>query len=130
MDLDFEYPFKKTIANRPIVHEVDKVRQRELWQWVLTGLALAAILLVTAWQHSELRSYAYLTGKLQQELAKQEESNRELRLEIERLRSPKRIVAIATGSMHLVLPGRDDAVILQRVVAPPPPPSSVVAAAR
>jgi cell division protein FtsL len=52
---------------------------------------------------------------------------RQLRLEIETLRSPRRIEALATGQLHLVAPERDEAIVIERVVKPEAPPKSIVA---
>jgi hypothetical protein len=130
MDLDFQYTFKKTVVNRPIVHEFDKVRQRDLWQVIGSLLVIAAILLVWAWERRELHNYARDMASLQQQREAVEAQNRDLRHAIEGLRSPGRIEAIAIGSMHLVHAGLDDTVIIERVVTPPAPPASIVAAVR
>jgi len=50
-----------------------------------------------------------------------------LRLEIETLKSPKRIEALATGQLHLVAPAQDEAIVIERVVPADPPAASVVA---
>ena len=55
------------------------------------------------------------------------EINRHLRLEIETLRSPARIERLATGRLHMVAPGPEDASVIERVIPAPPPPRSVVA---
>jgi cell division protein FtsL len=121
------YAIRKEIHNKPIAHQIDKARQRELWQWVGVTLLLAAVLLFLAWQHLELRWHGYRLEELKQEYAAEEQARRKLRLEIERLRSPERIETIATRDLHLVAPKGDDAVIVERVVPPEPPPASVVA---
>jgi cell division protein FtsL len=126
----FQYAISKEIHNKPIPHPLDKVRQRELWQWVGTTLVVAAALLFLVWQHVQLRSQGYQLEHLQRERVAEERIRRELRLEIERLRSPARIEQLATGNLHLVAPTGDDAVIVERVVPPQPPPASVVAARR
>ena len=67
------------------------------------------------------------TEQLQQEKDAEEELTRQLRLEIETLRSPKRIEALATTRLHLVAPRQDEAIVLERVVPPELPASSIVA---
>ena len=52
---------------------------------------------------------------------------RQLRLEIETLRSPQRIEALATERLHLVAPAGDQVVVLERVVPADPPAASVIA---
>lgn len=124
----FEYAIKKDVRNNPIVREIDEARQRELWHSVGIGIFLVAVLLFSAWQHFELLRHGYRIEQMQQERAAEEEINRHLRLEIETLRSPRRIEALAIERLHLVAPGPDEAIVIERVVPPEPPARSVVAA--
>jgi cell division protein FtsL len=123
----FEYAIKKDVRNNPIVREVDEARQRELWQSVGVAGFLVLVLLFSAWQHFELLRHGYQTEELQQQRAAEEETGRRLRLEIETLRSPKRIETLATEQLHLVAPSRDEAVVIERVQPTVPPSASVVA---
>ena len=123
----FEYAIKKDVRNNPIVREVDQSRQRELWTSVGVATLLVLVLLFSAWQHFELLRHGYQVEGLQQERAAQEELTRQYRLEIETLRSPKRIEALATQRLHLVAPGDGDAIVIERVLAADPPARSVVA---
>jgi cell division protein FtsL len=123
----FEYAIRKDVRNNPIVREVDQARQRELWKTValIVGLVIAA--LFSAWPHMELMVNGYRIEQLQKEKDAQEEMTRQLRLEIETLRSPKRIEALATTRLHLVAPKQDEAIVLERVVPADLPSSSIVA---
>ena len=94
----FEYAIKKDVRNNPIVREVDQTRQRELWR-----------------------------SELNRDLAAEEETGRQLRREIDTLRSPKRIEALAMERLRLVAPSSDEAVVLERVQPAEPPAKSVVA---
>ena len=85
------------------------------------------VLLFSAWQHFELLRHGYQIEELQRERAGEEDIGRQLRLEIETLRSPERIEALATEQLHLVAPSRDDAIVIERVVPAEPPAQSVVA---
>ena len=123
----FEYAIKKDVRNNPIVREVDEARQRELWQSVGVAGFLVLVLLFSAWQHFELLRHGYQTEELQQQRTAEEETGRRLRLEIETLRSPKRIEALATEQLHLVAPSRDEAIVIERVLPTVPPSASVVA---
>jgi cell division protein FtsL len=123
----FEYAIKKDVRNNPIVREVDRERHREMWRSVAVGMFLVAVLLFSAWQHFELLRHGYRLEQMQKERAAQEEINRHLHLEIETLRSPARIERLATGRLHMVSPGADDATIIERVIPTAPPPRSVVA---
>jgi cell division protein FtsL len=123
----FEYAIKKDVRNNPIVREVDEARQRELWKSVCIAGFLVLVLLFSAWQHFELLRHGYQTEELQRQRAAEEETGRRLRLEIETLRSPKRIETLATQQLHLVTPSRDEAIVIERVLPTDPPSASVVA---
>ncbi|OFW10162.1 MAG: cell division protein FtsL [Acidobacteria bacterium RIFCSPLOWO2_02_FULL_67_36] len=126
--IDFEYAIKKDVRNNPIVREVDEARQRQLWRSLAIGALLVGVLLFSAWQHFELLQHGYQIQRLQQERAAEAEVNRQLRLEIETLRSPARIERIATKDLKLVVPARDQAIVIERVTPPAPPAKSIVAA--
>ena len=125
--MDFEYAIKKDIRNNPIVREVDEARQRQLWRTMGIGLFLVVVLLFSAWQHFELLRHGYRVEQMQRERAAEEEAARQLRLEIDTLRSPQRIEALATRKLRLVAPSKDEAIVIERVVPSEPPSSSVVA---
>jgi cell division protein FtsL len=123
----FEYAIKKDVRNNPIVREVDEARQRELWKSAgLTGFLLM-VLLFSAWQHFELLRHGYQLEELNRQRAAEEEIGRQLRLEINTLRSPKRIETLATERLHLVAPSAKEAVVLERVQPADPPAKSVIA---
>ena len=122
-----EYAVKKSVRNNLIVREVDETRHRELWTSVVVGGVFVLSLIFWAGQHFELLNHGYQLEKLQRELAVEEATARQLRLEIETLRAPQRIEALATGRLHLVAPGRGEAMVIERVVPAEPPATSVVA---
>ena len=123
----FEYAIRKDVRNNPIVREVDEARQRELWKSVGFTFALVLLGLFSAWPHFELMVNGYRIEQLQKEKDAEEEMTRQLRLEIETLRSPRRIEALATTRLHLVAPKQDEAIVLERVVPADLPASSIVA---
>ena len=123
----FEYAIKKDVRNNPIVREVDETRQRELWKSVGVASFLVLVLLFTAWQHFELLRHGYRVEQMQRELAAETALGRQLRLEIDTLKSPKRIEALAIGQLHLVTPSRDEAIVIERVLPADPPAKSLVA---
>ena len=123
----FEYAIKKDVRNNPIIREVDDVRQRELWTSVAVAGFLVLVLLVSAWQHFELLRHGYQVEELQRQRAAEDDITRQLKLEIDTLKSPKRIESLATGQLHLVTPSRDEAIVIERVVPAEPPAASVVA---
>jgi cell division protein FtsL len=123
----FEYAIRKDVRNNPIVREMDEARHRELWKSVGMAAFLVLVLLVSAWQHFELLQHGYEVEEMQRERAVEEDAARQLRLEIETLRSPKRIEMLATGQLHLVAPTSDEAIVIERVMPADPSNTSIVA---
>ena len=123
----FEYAIKKDVRNNPIVREVDETRQRELWKSLGIAGMLVIVLLFSAWQHFEVLRHGYRIEEMQRDRAAEEETGRQYRLEIEMLRSPRRVEALATGTLHLIAPSGENAIVIERVVAAEPPAKSVVA---
>jgi cell division protein FtsL len=123
----FEYAIRKDVRNNPIVREVDQARQRELWKSVGIAGFLVLVLLFSAWQHFQLLRHGYQFEQMEREKTAEEDIGRHLRLEIDTLRSPKRIETLATERLHFVAPSRDDAIVIERVLPAMPPAKSVVA---
>jgi len=123
----FEYAVRKDVRNNPIVREVDAERQSEMWK----TLGLASLLLIAfmfwTWQHFELLRHGYRLEELQKEQAAEQDITRHLHLEIDALKSPKRIEGIARNRLNLVTPTREDAIVIERVVPAEPPAKSVIA---
>lgn len=122
-----EYAIKKDVRNNPIVREIDESRQRALWRWVRIGAFLVTVGLFSAWQHFEIIRHGYSIDQMEREHSELEETARRLRLEIETLRSPQRIEALATRELRLIAPSHADALIIERVVPAAPPGGTVVA---
>jgi cell division protein FtsL len=123
----FEYAVRKDVRNNPIVREVDAERQAEMWKTLgLASLLLIALMFWT-WQHFDLLRHGYRLEELQKEQAAEQDITRHLRLEIDALRSPKRIEGIARNRLNLVTPTREDAIVIERVVPAEPPAKSVIA---
>lgn len=123
----FEYAIKKDVRNNPIVREVDEARQRDLWKSVAVAGFLVLAFLFSAWQHFELLRHGYRIEEMKREKAAEDEIGRNLRLEIDTLRSPRRIETLAIERLHLVAPSRDEATVIERVPAADPPAKSIVA---
>ena len=123
----FEYAVRKDVRNNPIVREVDGDRHREMLRATAVGVFLVAVLLFWAFQHFELLRYGYGFEQMQRERAAETEINRHLRLELDTLRSLGRIERLATERLLMVVPGPDEASVIERVLPAVPPPGSVVA---
>jgi cell division protein FtsL len=124
---DFEYAIKKDVRNNPIVREVDQARQRQIRRSLRIGLLLVAVMLFSAWQNAALLQHGYQLQRLREQAAAEEAIKRRLLLEIEVLRAPQRIEALAKR-LNLVAPSREQAIVLERVTPASPPDKSVVAA--
>ncbi len=127
MPQGFEYAVRKDVRNNPIVREVDSERQAEMWKMLgLASLVVLAVMFWT-WQHFELLRHGYRLEELQRQQAAEEDTARHLRLEIETLKSPKRVEGIARTRLGLVTPSREDAIVIERVMPADPPAKSVIA---
>jgi cell division protein FtsL len=127
MSEPIEYALRKDVRNNPIIREVDRSRHRELWTSAAVAAFFVTVLVFSAWQHFEILRHGYDVEELQRERAALEEAARHLRLEIEALRSPQRIEALATERLHLVAPTHAEALIIERVVPAELPSRSIVA---
>ena len=123
----FEYAIRKDVRNNPIVRAVDEARHRDLWRSAAAAGAFVVMLLFWAGQQFQLIRHGYRLEEVQREWAVEEDIGRHLRLEVETLRSPKRIEALATERLHLVAPSQDEAIVIERVRPAEPPAKSVVA---
>jgi len=116
----------KDIQNHP-VRNVDRVRQREMWWSVAVVSLLVGALLLVAWEHSQWTQLGYEMARLQKERSASEADNRHLRLELETLRSPQWIEALALRELHMVAPTQTEAVVLELVREAATPARSLVA---
>jgi cell division protein FtsL len=123
-DDNFEYAIRKDIRNNPIVREVDRERNRDLWRNVALGFFLVAVVLFSAWQHFEQLRYGYQLEQAQRERDAEAELNGHLRLEVETLSAPDRIEQLAIERLGMIEPVPADTAVIERV-APVPPPSVV-----
>jgi cell division protein FtsL len=123
----FEYAVRKDVRNNPIVREVDAERQAEMWKTLGLAVLMLGALMFWTWQHFEILRHGYKLEEVQRQRAAEEDIARHLRLEIETLRSPRRIEALARGRLNLVTPTREDAIVIERVVPAAPPAKSVIA---
>jgi len=116
----------KDVQNHP-VRELDRVRQRELWWWVLVVSVLAAGLLLLAWQQGQWPTIGYRMNAMRKEAVALEAERLQLLLEEATLRSPQRIEEMATTQLHMVVPTQTEAVVLERVRQAAQPSRTLVA---
>lgn len=115
---DFSDLVSPGIRNAPLVRELDTDRRRELTGALILAVPLVAVLLFSVWQHFELLQHGYRYEQMRQEYARQQELNRHLRLEIETLRTPARIERVAIGQLRMVVPAREEELLVERAAAP------------
>jgi cell division protein FtsL len=126
-----EYYTVKRIDNSRLVRPMEAARLKDFWRRVAAGGAIAACLLVYAWQHFECIQMRYEVQTLEGNRAKAAELNRDLHLQIAELQSPARVDSIARQiGLTVPMPGQvapaegpNEAVLAQaRAVLLPPRP--------
>jgi cytochrome c-type biogenesis protein CcmH/NrfG len=122
-----EYAISKDIRNTQIVRELDRTRQRELFQYAGVGMVIVALLLYSAWQHFELVRHGYRVEEMQKQTKDEEAINRSLKLQLQVLKSPQRIERLATQRLRMIEAGPQTAIVLERATPVDPPAKSILA---
>jgi cell division protein FtsL len=123
----FDYEIHRDVRNNPVVRDVDTGWRRERWKWLGMAIVLAAALIFTARQRFEMIQLGYDFNTLQNERAREAETARHLRTELEALQSPARIERIATQQFDMVAPGPGQTLVIETVAPAATPAPSVVA---
>jgi cell division protein FtsL len=90
-------------------------------------IAVAFALLAVVNLRARQTALGYEIERLQAERARLESERRHWTAEIESLRMPQRIEALAIGTLMLVKPSASDAFVIERVRTSPEPSSAIVA---
>lgn len=127
-DRTIDYEIHRDVRNNPIVREVDTGWRRERLSWI--GLVVLVVLagMFSAQQRFEIIQLGYDYNTLQNQRAREAETERHLRAELEALRSPQRIERIATSQLDMIAPGPGQTLVIETVDPAPSPAPSVVAA--
>jgi cell division protein FtsL len=99
-----EFHTVKPIDNSRLKRSTAPNRVRELARQVALGAAVAAVILVYAWQHFQCIQLGYQLESFKSELSQKSEMNQELKLEVAGLRAPSRIDEIARNQLGLTVP--------------------------
>ena len=99
-----EYYTVKQIDNSRLIRPVNPARVHDFWKRVAIGTAMAAGLLLYAWQHFECIQIRYQIEQLNSDRAKAEQLNQQLHLEVATLSSPMRVDVIAHNQLGLTVP--------------------------
>ena len=116
-----QYHTVKRIDNSRLLRPTPKARLNDFWRRVAAGAAMAACLLMYAWQHFECIQIRYELEQLQSTRAQAAELNQQLHVEDATLRAPGRIDNFARQHLGLTVsvPGQtlpveaSDAVVAQ-----------------
>ena len=99
-----EYHTLKRIDNSRLVRPVAAEQLREFWRRVAAGTAMAACLLLYAWQHFQCIEVRYRIEQLESQRSQAAQLNEQLRLEVATLQAPLRVDAIARNQLGLTVP--------------------------
>ncbi len=88
MSIELEYAVKKDIRNNSVVRQADARQRAELRRMVAMAALVVAMLLFSAWQHFGRLAATKTVEQLRTEYAREQAINRQLRLNLERLRAP------------------------------------------
>jgi cell division protein FtsL len=126
-----EYYTVKHIDNSRLTRPVSPARLHDFWRRIAAGGTIATCLLFYAWQHFECIQLRYKVEQLESLRAQNSVLNEQLHLEVDTLRAPDRVDAIARKQLGLVVAvpgqmssadGSSDGVLAQaRVVMQPRP---------
>jgi cell division protein FtsL len=99
-----EFYTVKRIDNSRLVRAAAPHLCRDSCRRVALGVALAAAMMLYAWQHFECLQLGYQLEELKAGKSQAAELNQQLHLEVDSLRAPMRIDAIARNRLGLTVP--------------------------
>ena len=129
MNIDVEYAIKKDIRNNPVVREIDRQQRSDFYRTVAIAAAVVLALLFSTWQHWRVLKSGYEVSKLVSQRDAAAQTNRLLRLAVERLSAPRIVEERAARELHMVAPAPADVIYIDRVRSSKPA-RAVVADAR
>lgn len=129
MTIDVEYGIKKDIRNNPVVREIDRLQKREFLRTLALTVAIVAMLLFSAVQHFKIVVNSREVEGLRREHAAALTEQRQLRLDLEVQRSPRKLDERARNELHMVDPSAESTIVIERVPAAARP-EGVLAQAR
>lgn len=129
MSIELEYAVKKGIRNNTVVRQTDARQRVELTWMLVLGVLGFGMLLFSAWQHFGMVGAGYRVERLRLEHERETEINRQLRLNLETLRSPQQIEqrARALGLRPATLA---ETIVIERTLEPAAGARTIVASAR
>ena len=120
------YQVRKDIRNRPY-RELDRAGDRRLLATLAMAAVVVALLMTSVWIRVRQGYIDAEIAALRAERLRLAAEERHWRAEIDSLLAPRRIEALATGSLHMVKPAAADVVVFERAPTNPAPSRGVVA---
>jgi len=130
MSIDLEYAIKQDVRNNPVVREVDRDQAREFVRTLLWACAGVGMVMFALLPRTNLLATGYQAGKLREDLAREQEYERQYRLELEMMRRPQEIQGRAERDLGMVPPTEGATVVLERVPPTSRASRAIVAAVR
>ena len=109
---------RQRIQNRVTVRATGAISLGEICRYVLVAAAMAALLIVYPWVHSEILTLGYQIQEIRRENTVLQEQRRALMLEQAAYRSPQRIDEYARNRLGLVPATSAQVIFIQEVVLP------------
>jgi hypothetical protein len=130
MSIELEYAVKKDIRNNSVVRQADARQRAELRRMRAMVGVVVAMLLFSAWQHFGRLDATVRIERLRMAQDDEAEKNRQLRLNLERLRSPGKLASQA-ARLGLRPPTLTETIVIDRIAQPADAAlGSIVASAR
>lgn len=130
MTNDLEFAIKQDIRNNPVVREVDLDQKREFMRMLGWAALAIGVLIFALWPRANSNNQGYELERLRQELAKEQEYNRNYRLELAFELRPDTIRRRAISELHMIDPPTDAILPLELVPSHPPASRAIVASVR
>lgn len=125
-DAGFEFAVRRDVRNTTIVREVDRDRQYRLPRAALVGAFFVALCTLNVHQHDKVRQVGAKRERVLAEQTQEAHIRGHLQLEVDALSAPAAL-AVRARALHMVAPGPESSVIVERVTSSPPPARSIVA---
>lgn len=110
---NMKYMLRKKIDNREVRRQVDKNSPAHVILLVLFALIIAAGMIFFGWIRWKQREILFRLNQVEAQIAEQEEENKKLRAELERLNAPGRISRIAREELGMIEPAEDDYILVE-----------------
>jgi hypothetical protein len=130
MSIDLEYAIKQDVRNNPVVREVDREQKREFLRMLGGAALVVAVLILVLAPRTSYMSITYRVEDLRDDVTREAEMQRQLRLELAMRLRPQEVQKRAIGELKMVEPTERDIVVIERVPAGAPANRAIVAAVR